>query len=159
MKTLLASLALSLAAWSAALCGGSLSTEEALQPLKAAPVLWKYVDETLNLSDTAWGTRCGHHWGFLGGQRIGPYSITATSKSDPSLRLWLTITCEQHFFDAQGKELPLENGEITDAIIERACKVEEKAISITITPDSPSAEDNQTQKVVHPQPAPNPATR
>ncbi|MBN8710414.1 MAG: hypothetical protein BGO12_23360 [Verrucomicrobia bacterium 61-8] len=104
MKTLLASLALSLAAWSAALCGGSLSTEEALQPLKAAPVLWKYVDKTLNLSDTAWGTRCGHHWGFLGGQRIGPYSIT-------------------------------------------------------ITPDSPSAEDNQTQKVVHPQPTPSPTTR
>jgi hypothetical protein len=48
----------------------------------------------------------------------------------------LTVECEQRFFDKDNKEIPLKNGEITDDIILRAARVEEKPLCVKLFSNS-----------------------
>jgi len=112
---------------SQALAGGSTDAARVIDLLKANQPLWSYFGNTLTFSKAAYGVRCGSHWGFLGGTVMAPYDIEVTPKNDPSTRLWLSIECEQHFFDKSERELPLRSdGEVSDEIIQRASRLEEK---------------------------------
>jgi hypothetical protein len=119
-----------------AFAGGSLPGKDVEKILQRDPKLWEFLSKTMDFSDTAWGVRCGKHWPLMGGARIAPYSIDVTPKGTKGAPFTLTVECEQRFFDKDNKEIPLENGEITDDIILRAARVEEKPLCVKLFSNS-----------------------
>jgi hypothetical protein len=132
-KTIL--LVIALLCCSNAFSGGSLPAKDVMEILQRNQSLWTFLSKTLDFSETAYGVRCGSHWPSMGGARIAPYTIAVTQKGMEKNQFLLTIECEQHFYDKNNKEIPLKDAQITDEIISRAVRVEEKPLFVTLCPD------------------------
>lgn len=106
--------------------------EDVIKKLKKNPKLWAFLDSTFEFTDIAGGVRLVSHWGHMGGARIAPYHVRVKAEEDPATQFTLTVVCEQHFIDAKGNEIPLENGEISSDIIAKTVKVGEKPTSVSL---------------------------
>ena len=123
---------------------GTLESEKVISLLKMNRELWSYLGSTLDFSDKALGFRLERSWIHLGGERIGPYEILVKPKGQKNFYLSLWVICEQRFFDKDGKELPRKEGEITDEMIARAARVDEKVLWVKLisVKDEESVEEN-----------------
>lgn len=109
--TLLAAASLSTPAWAP----GSLSLEEVLMAVKAAPKLVAEMNAELKKSGVApdqvicWAGRHGRHWKYLGGMRAAPYSCKIGQRE-------VTIEADRSYFDVRGRNL----GDVDHAPPEKA---------------------------------------
>jgi len=88
------------------LAGGTLGTVELDSLLAQRPALRDFLRSTLRLSDSAFAeVRLGSHFTHLGGARLGPYTISATSlQGGKPIEVVLCTTAR--FLDRNGKDLP-----------------------------------------------------
>lgn len=130
-RLLLASVVLS---WGVAYGGGSLESDPVISLLKQSDALWSCLGSTLEFAPTAEGVRCGSHWPHMGGARVAPYIVRAKLKGAKDYSLLVEVKCEQHFVDASGDELPMQDEKVTDRIVKEAVRVKEKVTSVSLTP-------------------------
>lgn len=114
----LSTLLLSVSATSS-FAGGSLGTDELLPLLAQKPEIRDAVLSSLVLLDSAFGeVRLGSHFTYLGGERLGPYTIRAkVQQSGKPIQLVLCTTSQ--FLSQSGR--PLSEDDMFDAV-----RVEEK---------------------------------
>jgi hypothetical protein len=113
--------------------GGTLGTEELGRLIAQMPVVRDLLGSSVRLSDSAFAeVRLGPHFKNLGGARMGPYTIQATSKKDGSA-LVVVLCTKARFLNSAGQELP-------EARIEEAASIDEKLTGVMLLQeDSASA--------------------
>lgn len=110
----------------AGLCaaGGTLGTEE-LEPLMAQkPNVYAAITSSLVLSESALAeTRLGSHFPHLGGARIGPYTIRATTQDGRSIEV---VLCTSYrLLDGKGRP-------VSEAMLESAETIDERLEAVLI---------------------------
>ena len=117
--------------------GGSLQADEVLAVLKTEPKLAAPFLAGFEFEPVATAVRMGNNWPHLGGKRIAPYVLRATSKDASRTNYLVTVHCSQKFLDADGKVLlevadtPTDE-QLTDEIFEKTVKVVEKVTSVSV---------------------------
>jgi hypothetical protein len=107
------------------IAGGTLGTDELAALMAQMPAVRDLIDANLHLSVSADAqVRLGFHFKSLGGARLGPYTIEATSKKDGSA-LVLVLCTKVRFLNRAGRQLP-------EARIEEAVAIDEKLTGVIL---------------------------
>jgi hypothetical protein len=107
------------------IAGGTLGTDELGDLLAQMPAVRDLIHANLVLSESAFAQiRLGSHFKELGGARVGPYTIGATSKKDDGAVLVVLCT-KARFLDKAGHEVP-------EARIEQAVSIDEKLTGVML---------------------------
>jgi hypothetical protein len=129
-----------------AFAGGSVSPEKILKLLESDKQLHQFILDSFELDRVGWGRRIGTYQKYLGGARVGPYTIKVRPKgSDGPWMFALNIEVITRYTDDTGKEVPFKE----------ARKMEEKLKGVTLYfIGNEKAEDGADQPATAPESKP-----
>jgi len=102
--------------------------------MRQMPAVQDVIDAGMDLSGSALAEiRLGPHFKYLGGTRMGPYTIRAKSKKDGSA-LVVVLCTKARFSTKSGQEL-------SEARIEEAVAIEERLTGVMVRQESSAMVD------------------
>lgn len=103
--------------------GGTMNAEELKQLIGQKPAIGEALAYSFELSDSAYAEiRLGSHFKYLGGARVGPYTIQATLKTSHK-RIFVILCTKARFLDDRGVELQPGKEEYAQGIDEKLISV------------------------------------